>query len=169
MIQNVHIWKRRKLRFRSVLSYANFDRRWGRAKRREKTLAAKTKGRRKRRKYETMYEILFRRPRSAINSNLDSHHEIPWEIGPLTPLSTRGHFLTCETYSAIYPGNRNRNSHPMRWWSKMRKNDPKLTIITLLLCEKVTISPSTRQQMNYYELRIIMKEIFIHPIRDERV
>ena len=101
-----------------------------------------------------MYEILFRWFRGAIYSNLDSHHEIPWEIGPLTPLSTRGHFLTCETYSAIYPGNRNRISHPMRWWSKMRKNVPKLMIITLLLYEKVTISPSTCNQTKYYESRI---------------
>ena len=31
-------------------------------------------------------------------------------------------------------------------------------IITLLLCEKVTTSPSTRNQTNYYELGIITKE-----------
>jgi hypothetical protein len=34
-----------------------------------------------------MHKILFRRPRGAINSNLDSHHENPWETGSLTPLS----------------------------------------------------------------------------------
>ena len=51
--------------------------------------------------------ILFHNFRGTINSNLDSHHEIPWEISSLTPLSNWGHFPTRETYSAICFMNQN--------------------------------------------------------------